>query len=270
MSDLRLFLLIIGIAVIAGIYFWGTFRAREQQRQQTVQRRSVSADVAEFKITSKTDTDIDYAAVLSGLNQSISQSRHSQTDSLSGPAGAEANARQKRPDTEKPDDEQASEYADGLFSGQSSATSSGSEQSRQPPGNSIQQIVTLHVIARGNEVFPGRSILNAVYQLDLQIGAMEIFHHYGIGEMKMEQALFSLANMIEPGSFDIKGIDKFVTPGLVMFMCLPSAIDGQVVFELMLNTAQRLAALLDGEVCDENRQLISEQKIDSIRNTIAG
>lgn len=270
MNDLRLFLLIIGIVVIAGIYFWGTSRARKQQRQQTIQRRSASEDVAEFKISSRADTDIDYAAVLSGLNQSISQSREAQTSTLSEPAKADANAPQEQLDSEQPDNEQASETSEDLFPGQNSATFPASDQLRQTSANSIQQIVTLHIIARGNKVFTGQSILDAVYQLDLQIGAMEIFHHYGIGEMKMEQALFSLANMIEPGNFDIKGIDKFVTPGLVMFMCLPSAVDGHVVFELMLNTAQRLADLLGAEVCDENRTLICEQKLESIRNTIAG
>lgn len=269
MNDLRLFLLMVGIVVIAGIYFWGTAHARKKQRQQTIQRTSASEDVVEFKITSRADTDVDYAAVLSDLNQSISQSREAHTNTLSERASADTNALQKRSDPAKPDNEQTSGISEDLFRGQNSTTFSASDQTRQTPGNSIKQIVTLHILARGNEVFTGQSILDAVYQLDLQIGAMEVFHHYGVGEMRMEKALFSLANMIEPGNFDIKGIDKFVTPGLVMFMCLPSAVDGHVVFELMLNTAQRLADLLDGEVCDENRSLISEQKIESIRNTIA-
>ena len=40
------------------------------------------------------------------------------------------------------------------------------------------------------------------------------------------------------------------------------------MFELLLNTAQRLAAFLGADVCDENRALINEQKIELIRKIL--
>ena len=102
----------------------------------------------------------------------------------------------------------------------------------------------------------------------MEIGPLNIFHHYGVGEMKMDEPLFSLANMLEPGVFDVENMEKFATPGLAMFMTLPGIIDGQVVFELMLNTAFRLAALLKADVCDEKRILLDEEKIEIIRTSI--
>ena len=81
----------------------------------------------------------------------------------------------------------------------------------------------------------------------------------------MDKPLFSLANMVEPGNFDINTMEQMNTPGLVMFQCLPSPIDPQVIFELMLNTAQRLAEILAADVCDDSRKLIDESKLNSIR-----
>ncbi len=263
MNDLRLILLVIGIGIIAVIYIWGTFQTRRQQRQQTIRQGSLFDDTAGLKISSKPETEVDYSSVLAGLNPSLSQSRSGQTEVLSGKTFASDNIGLQQ---QKTDDMQTEE----LFSTENSAKKPVAVQSRKVEDCPEQGIVALYVIPRGNEVFSGKDILSAVAQLDLQFGEMEIFHHYGVGEMKMERALFSLANMLEPGSFDMKQIDTFTTRGLVMFLYLPAAIDGQLVFELMLNTAQRLADLLGAELCDENRILISEQKIESMRNTIAG
>ena len=45
-------------------------------------------------------------------------------------------------------------------------------------------------------------------------------------------------------------------------------VDGQVVFELMLNTAQRLADILGGEIRGPNHSLINENRIHTIRSKI--
>jgi cell division protein ZipA len=265
MNDLRLFLLVIGIGIVAGIYIWGTFQSRKQQRQQTILQGPALDDVAELKIASTPDKEIDYSAVLAGLNQSISRSKQEQPEAVSEQKVEVDDVASQQEIHEKSDLPQASAE---LFPAQSPTMSPHANHLQETANTAKQQIITLHVIPRGNEVFSGEAILDALTQLDMQFGALDIFHHYGIGEMQREQALFSLANMMEPGSFDMKLMDNFATNGLVMFLCLPSEIDGQVIFELMLNTAQRLADLLRGEVCDEKRALITEQKIESIRNTI--
>ena len=54
--------------------------------------------------------------------------------------------------------------------------------------------------------------------------------------------------MFEPGVFDLGRIEGFRTAGFVLFMQLPAPLDNAVAFELLLNTAQRLAEQLDGEL----------------------
>jgi cell division protein ZipA len=256
MNDLRLFLLIIGITVIAGIYIWGTLNARKKQRQQTVQQRSSADDIANLKIANVNETGIDYSSVLAGLNQSISETKDQQIESM-----VAANVEDKDTFSEQQLDKKHEDVS-------SVEKSSSADNEHETRDELIEGIVILHIIPRGDELISGQAILNAVSEVDLQFGAMNIFHHFGVGEMKTEQALFSMANIMEPGSFDMSQIESFNTNGLVMFMKLPTLIDAQIVFELMLNTAQRLSDLLGGDVCDENRGLINEQKIESIRNRI--
>jgi cell division protein ZipA len=257
MNDLRIFLLIIGAAIVTGIYVWGTIKERNRQRQQTVAQLSPNDEVANIKLDSSVDSDIDYSSVLAGLSKTIS--------------GSKQDSELQASDAIYQEDDLVLKNTTLL----SSTETPSPEDVKLAAGNNenenlaAAQIVTLHVIPRGNDVIDGKSILKAVAEIDLQFGVMNIFHHFGVGEMKAERAIFSMANMLEPGSFDMTQIESFSTRGLVLFMPLPAVIDAQVVFELMLNSAQRLAELLGADVCDENRLLINEQKIESIRNLIA-
>jgi len=265
MNDLRLILLVLGACVIAGIYIWGTLQNRRQQRHQMIQDRSSVDTFADVKITSRPDTDIDYSSALEGLNQSISAFREETVNAMPADNITQQNDLLHNGGLAK---KETMESQKAGASVQNSETSVDSGHTQTEASVSHQRITTLHIIPRAKKLLDGKAILCAMDELDMTIGEMQIFHHYGVGDMKMEKALFSLANMIEPGNFHLETMDEFATPGLVMFMCMPSVVDAQVVFELMLNTAQRMAEMLGADVCDENRNLINEQKLESIRSTI--
>ncbi len=265
MNDLRIVLLVFGVCVIAGIYIWGTLQSRKLHRHQTIRDRAAVNDSVDVKIASIPDNDVDYSSALAVLNQSIATSREEpvETDVLKAGNGQH----DLLPDELQMENETggSSEERD---TPQDSAASIDPGHTERGTGDVNRQIITLHIIPRANSVIDGEAILDAVEQLDMAMGEMQIFHHFGVGEMKMEKELFSLANMMEPGSFNFETMENFTTPGLVMFMCLPAVIDGQVVFELMLSTARRMADMFNADVCDENRALINEQKVESIRSII--
>ena len=266
MNDLRLILLVLGVCVIAGIYIWGTLKNRRQQRHQTIQDRASVDTLADMKITSKPDADIDYSSALDGLNKSISALRKETVNTMPADNIKQQNDLLRSGEHAK---KEALKGQQASHPVQNSKTPVDSGPAQTEASVSHQRITTLHIIPRAKELLDGKVILLAMEELGMTLGEMQIFHHFGIGEMKMEKALFSLANMMEPGNFDIETMDEFATPGLVMFMCMPSIVDAQVVFELMLNTAKRMAEMLAADVCDENRNLINEQKLESIRSTIA-
>lgn len=132
-----------------------------------------------------------------------------------------------------------------------------------------QLIIALFVISQDDQGFTGGDIFSVLEEQGLNYGKMRIFHHYGIGEIKTKLPVFSIANMLEPGIFDPKIMNEFVSPGLVLFMRLPGPFGGRVAFELMLNKAQRIAEILEGKVIDEQHAELTPQTINYLREHIA-
>jgi cell division protein ZipA len=128
------------------------------------------------------------------------------------------------------------------------------------------KLIQLNVVPRRGQ-FPGREILYAVSETGLQFGDMNIYH-FPDDESSRNETLFSMASMVEPGSFNPEQMDDFFTPGLVLFALLPGPKDGLTIFSEMLHTAEQLATLLDGELKDDNHSDLSKQTIEHMREEI--
>ncbi len=131
-------------------------------------------------------------------------------------------------------------------------------------------VIVLYVTAPSGFSFSGDMVREALYSAGLSYGDMRIFHHYGVGHSVTTENVFSVANIHEPGTFDLKNMEALQTEGLVIFMELPAPIDAAVGFEHMLSTAQRLAEVLKGHVRDEKREHLTPETIESIRSYVAG
>lgn len=134
-------------------------------------------------------------------------------------------------------------------------------------------IVALYIKSPKPEGFKGTEIINAFEQVGLKYGQMKIFHHYGLENASHKtgmnkQAVFSVANIKEPGIFSLTEIERFYSPGLALFMCLPGPLSGRVAFELMLNQAYKLAEILKGVLEDETHHPLELSKISSLRAKI--
>lgn len=131
-----------------------------------------------------------------------------------------------------------------------------------------QLIISLFVRAIYEQGFSNQDIVSSLQQLGLQYGKMQIFHHYGLDMNSQNPAVFSVANMVEPGDFSNLNDPNFFSPGLVLFMQLPNQLSGRVAFELMFNHAQRLTTLLQAQLeCDKHLPL-DAARIDEIRQHI--
>jgi cell division protein ZipA len=80
--------------------------------------------------------------------------------------------------------------------------------------------------------------------------------------------LFSMANMVKPGTFDLDAMDNFETPGVSLFMTLPIKADSMASFDLMVDTARAIAETLGGELKDEQRSVMTRQTIEHCRQRI--
>lgn len=148
-------------------------------------------------------------------------------------------------------------------------SSPNSSQRNSSKRNKSEMIIALYVITQHESGFAGDEILTILEELGLKYGDMNIFHHYGFGELKMQQSVFSLANMVEPGTFEPQYMSDFSTSGLALFMRLPGPFGGRVAFELMLNNAQRISESLKGVLMDESRAPLDQKKIEILRDRIA-
>lgn len=139
------------------------------------------------------------------------------------------------------------------------------EQADRKLGQSGDDLVVVYITSPAQTMFNGLSISKAADEVGMIYGHMNVFHHFGPGKLHSGQPLFSMANMFEPGSFDLGRMADLRTKGVVMFMYSPASIEPKVVFELFLNTAQRVAKLLNGEIRTEDNQLLTSTEITSLR-----
>ncbi|THB63779.1 MAG: cell division protein ZipA [Gammaproteobacteria bacterium] len=131
-----------------------------------------------------------------------------------------------------------------------------------------KQVLSLVVKAKGELRFKGADIDRVMRENGLIFGGMNIYHKsYGVGGNA--GFVFSLANLIEPGFFDRAKIDSFTTPGLVLFSQIPSELDANYIFDQMLISAKQIAMKLNGTVLDDKREPISRGWIDSKRRAIS-
>lgn len=136
-----------------------------------------------------------------------------------------------------------------------------------PPKGGPSHIITLHILAPAGQPFRGVDILAAAQNADLVFGARHIFHRM-TEHASGSRVLFSLASMLEPGSFDLDHIETFSTTGLVLFARLPGPTDALAMYEDMIDQARRLAHALGGEVCDERRSVLTLQTVEHTREQI--
>ena len=129
-----------------------------------------------------------------------------------------------------------------------------------PLPEGVDDLIISHSILAKDEYFSGVQLFKAFSNAGLQYGEMNIFHYPG-DDSKKPFALFSVANLVEPGTFDPDSADDFTTPGISLFMRLPSRMDNYKAYDKLLEVARHLADELNAELCDETRSQLTRQSI---------
>ncbi len=142
------------------------------------------------------------------------------------------------------------------------------EETTIPSENTKELIIAFFILATESRLFSGQALFNAFEECGLKYGKMKIFNYYGVGDSKLEMPIFSIANMVEPGTFNPAEREQFSSPGIALFMRLPNAFSGRVGLELMLTTAQQLAEKLEGIIQDETGQAIDTLFIKTLHERI--
>ncbi len=229
-GEMRMIILVIGLIVLALIYFFGRPR-KPGQGKRTLFRKPASERV---EPTFDGENGLDPADAGSAAGEQLD---------LLGLDEASANAAPRaRMDPARP-----------LVGAR--------------PDRPIERIVTLHVSARPDQQIAGSDLVVAAEKAGLVFGDRGIFHRMLAGKHE-HGPIFSMANMLKPGHFDMARIETMATPGVIFFMALPGPMPALDAWDALLPTAQRLAELLDANLLDEKRNALGRQGIAHIRDEL--
>ena len=167
----------------------------------------------------------------------------------------------------EPDGEDTLDWLEGVETGGGGGAAAARDDGGKLPRDEQTEVFMLNVVARNPQGFRGEDILHILLACDLRFGDMNFFHRHeheaGRGAIQ-----FSVANMMQPGVFDIDRMSEMNTPGLVFFLTLPGPEDMMKAFDYMLETAQAVARNLGGDVLDESRSVLTRQATDHSRQQI--
>ena len=133
------------------------------------------------------------------------------------------------------------------------------------PVDEFDKIVSVYLVARAGQSLSGSDLVVAAEKAGLVYGHMNIFHRLVDNHPELGP-IFSVANLVKPGYFDLRAIRELQTPGVNFFITLPGPISALDAWDTLLPTAQRMAELLDAILLDEERNALGRQRIANIRD----
>jgi cell division protein ZipA len=229
-TELRIVLLILGIIVLSVIYWFGrpARRAGAEARRELARREPVLAG---------DDGEVPFSAL-------PEEPWHHE------PAAGEL------PEMR----------VDGL-SEQEDRRESSPSRVGQREGEQHERIISLYVVAQDGYTLNGPELVVAAEKAGLVYGDLGIFHR--LVDSKPELGpIFSMANMVRPGVFDLSQMDQFSTPGVVVFLTLPGPLSALDAWDTMLPAAQRFSDLLGAQLLDDQRTPLGRQRIAALRDEL--
>lgn len=119
------------------------------------------------------------------------------------------------------------------------------------------EVLVITVVGK-EQPLNGKQLLKLVLACEMRHGDMDLFHRFEDGIDK-GAVQFSMANAVNPGTFQLETMADMETRGVSFFMSMSEPEDPKNAFECMLATAETVAAHLDGDLLDENHSVMGSQ-----------
>ena len=291
MSELRWYLLLIGAVILLWIWYSGR-RQSKAARHDVFKNVQAHHDDVLMKDEAGNPLQFDdkpaksFEEALAEVNAMEAEEElvaSAEVEDAPGPSLAEADAAMldddERPEPVLPqsvdDDIVIDTVADDLprepdplaidaAASGSTVVESEAPPQEETPADEPLQLVMLYVVAPEDQPFPGAAVLKSFHVHKLRFGEHDIFHRE-TSSADGRRIVFSISNMLKPGTLVPEEVEHSDIYGLGVFMQLPSAIEPIEAFKDMLHTAQHLATALGGELRDEKLQPLTQETITLLR-----
>lgn len=130
-----------------------------------------------------------------------------------------------------------------------------------------EKLVMLYLAAKSGHLITGAELVLAAEKVGLVYGHHNIYHRLA-DSAQSNEPVFSMANVIQPGYFDLRQIDTLQTPGVSFFLTLPGPVTAVQAWDMMLPIAERMAHLLDAILLDSDRNALGRQRILHIKEDL--
>jgi cell division protein ZipA len=131
--------------------------------------------------------------------------------------------------------------------------------------NVLPDIIQFGVVANDEEGFNGVDLVLVFGMVDLEYGDMKVYERIN----KNGGVDFGIACMVEPGTFpEGEYLASFTCPGIVFYLQHTDLEDAQLVFDDFVETIKTVAKELDGSIWDHQRQPLTEETIQAIRQQL--
>jgi len=290
MPELRWILIVFGAALMLGIYLWGRRNSRQAAASEEPLLRSHDSlpephsayvfrdEPADDVIEPTLDESADVAD--DPMEPIVADRRHRPVDAeqasdeaeqpIADTAVKERDGRRARiepkfgdGEIETPAPSQPAEVVRAPAAPAAAAPTISMSNTPQPRRSERRKIMALR-IAAGAQRLAGDQLLAAMEAEGLQHGKYDVFHR-----INAEGAtLFSIASMVEPGTFDPLRMAGESFPGITLFTQLPGAVESMLAFNEMVQTSRRLQEQLGGTLQDERGVPLTIHRLERLRQDI--
>ena len=136
-----------------------------------------------------------------------------------------------------------------------------------PAAPQPQEVIIINVMARPGQILHGGDLLRVLQGQGMRLGDMSIFHRH-VDSNGTGPVMFSMANMVKPGTFDLAAMDEFSTPGVSFFLQMPNKLGNMACFDRMLAAASAVRDAFDAELKDEHRSVFTRQTVEHCRQRV--
>ena len=134
----------------------------------------------------------------------------------------------------------------------------------EPPARQAQKIFSVRVTAPLPARFDGAQLLEALAAEGMTHGRFSIFHRLD----PAGRPIFSVASVVEPGTFDPKTMPGAAFPGIAFFTVIPGPVKAPEAFDSMLLCAHAIAGRLDGHLQDDRGVKLTVPRVAHMRDEL--